>query len=186
VEFAPLIDRAVQPDGMAGTASPEARHVAAHFPRREGAVMFTFLKRAAVAALALLTLVPLLCAAEPDPEPISSAQADLKKMQGTWVEVTKQKGVGIVLVIKKDQVVIREKNSNRMQRTTIELDARKKPPTFDLTLEKAKLATVRGIYKFGKDELTIAFTENLTKARPTKFDGKDCIKLVLKRQRSKE
>jgi uncharacterized protein (TIGR03067 family) len=138
--------------------------------------MCPFLKRVAV-ALALLAPVAFLGAAEPDPEPVPSARAHLKRMQGTWV------GDDLVLVIKKDQVIIRQKNGNRDERTRIELDTRKKPPTFNLTLEKARVATVRGIYKFGKDEMTIAFTENLTKARPTRFDDRSCIKLVLKRRR---
>jgi uncharacterized protein (TIGR03067 family) len=163
-------------------------------PSCEGAAMSAFLKRAAVVALVLFNLAVPPGAAEPDPEPVFPAKADLKKMQGTWVavrhivngvDVTKTEALAdLVFVIKKDQVVISGQNSKR-EGGRIELDARKKPPTFDLFLKKEAVATVRGIYGLGKDELTIAFTENRTKARPTKFDGKDGAMLVLKRQKPK-
>jgi uncharacterized protein (TIGR03067 family) len=153
--------------------------------------MESFPMKRALALLLLCSLPGL--AAEPDPEPVSSTKAHLKKIQGTWiavrliekgVDVTKKEALNLVFVFKKDQITVSEKG-RREKPAGFKLDARKKPYTIDIFPEQGRDDVVRGIYKFDKDELTIAFVEGKNKARPKKFDDKDSSRIVLKRQKAK-
>ncbi len=145
----------------------------------------------AALTLALLLSVPA-AADEPDPEPASSAQADLKKMQGTWEIVRAERNgrpseketKGVVVIIHKDRLVIRDPNSKNDEAVTIKLDAKKKPRQIDLTIEKRRRETVLGIYKFEKGELTLVFGEP-GQPRPKGFAAVSRGKLVLKKQMAK-
>jgi uncharacterized protein (TIGR03067 family) len=151
------------------------------------------LKRAAVVALVLLVIAPAARAAEPDPEPVSSAQAHQKKMQGTWDIVRAEEDgrdmrkevIGATIRIDKDRIIITSPARKGDEPATFKLDARKKPPQIDITPDKGgRGEMVRGIYRVGRDELVLVFTEG-KKDRPTNFDGKGAIKVVLKRQKAK-
>ena len=85
----------------------------------------------------MLLGLPALAGDLPDPEPVSSSELDLKKMQGTWdvtlLEENGKKPTGketVVAIIKKDQVVIKE--GKRPEALGIKLDTRKKPPHIDI------------------------------------------------------
>jgi uncharacterized protein (TIGR03067 family) len=145
----------------------------------------------------LLLAVPAatLLAAEPDPEPVSSSPAHLKKMQGNWVVVRielngrddKEKR-GVVFMIEKDRMVI--KDPKRDETATFKLDARKKPRHIDLSPigpkgPKGRDMVLKGIYKFAGNELTFVFSDP-GKERPAKFEDKSRLKLVLRRQKAKK
>jgi uncharacterized protein (TIGR03067 family) len=140
-------------------------------------------------ALLLLLGLPALAGDLPDPEPASSSEMDLKKMQGTWditlIEENGKKPVGketATAVIKKDQVVIRE-GKGREEPARIKLDARKKPPHIDIFPDKGKDQAIKGIYKFEKGDLVIVFGK-MVKERPTKFEtGPGQSKIVFKKRK---
>jgi uncharacterized protein (TIGR03067 family) len=142
--------------------------------------------------LAFLLALPAL-ADEPDPEPVPSTKVDLKKMQGSWDIVRGEENgrdmgkevVGTVVRITGERIVIKEHNRKREEPATLKLDASKRPAQIDITPdERARGEVLRGIYRLSKDELVLVFTED-KKARPARFDAKECVKLVLKRQRAK-
>jgi uncharacterized protein (TIGR03067 family) len=138
----------------------------------------------------LLLGLPVL-ADQPDPEPVSSSEADLKKMQGTWEIARAEKNgadaakeiAGVRVVIQKDRLVI--KDPKRDEAVTIKLDAKKKPSHIDLFPDKARREMVKGIYRFDKGELIIVFADP-GQARPAKFDDKARGKLVLRRHKAKK
>ena len=148
-------------------------------------------------AVLLLFALPVLAGEVPDPEPRSSSELDLRKMQGTWtivrveqngVDATKEKGAALFL-FKKDQILINE-GGKRAESLTIKLDARKTPRQIDLRPSvgggpKGGAEVVRGIYKFQKGELIIVFNKP-PRARPAKFDAGVEMKVVLGRKKGKK
>jgi uncharacterized protein (TIGR03067 family) len=142
--------------------------------------------------LLLLLAVPALARDEPDPEPVTTTKADLKKMQGTWEivrverggkDVTKDKG-GALFIFTKETLTIRD--GKRDEKATIKLDARKKPAHIDISPDRGKQETVKGIYNLTAKELTIVFTEP-GKGRPANFaGGQEHMKLVLRKQKAKK
>jgi uncharacterized protein (TIGR03067 family) len=127
--------------------------------------------------------------ADDDPEPRKPAEAELKKLQGTWDVVKavldgrddtkKLKDDGAHAVIKKNELTFVEKQTSK-ESMSFTLDPKKKPARMDLT---AQPETLKAIYKLEKDVLTIAFNEG--KEPPKAFDKSDCL-LVLKRRAAKK
>jgi len=127
--------------------------------------------------------------ADDDPEPRKPAEAELKKLQGTWDVVKavvegrddskKLKESGAHAVIKgKEFTFVEGKGSKDFMSFT--LDTKKKPARMELT---AQPETVKAIYKIEKDVLMIAFNEG--KEYPKGFDKSGGL-LVLKRRAAKK
>jgi len=127
--------------------------------------------------------------ADDDPEPRRPAEAELKKLQGTWDVVkavvdgrddsAKLKDAGAHAVIKKSEFTLVEGKGNK-DSMTFTLNTKKKPVQMDLSDGNEK---IRAIYKVEKDVLTIAFNER--KDHPKGFDKSDGL-LVLKRRAAKK
>jgi uncharacterized protein (TIGR03067 family) len=147
--------------------------------------------------LLLLFLAPLaVWADDTDPEPVTSAEAELKKLQGNWdvvkvvrdgTDATKETK-GLSCVIKKDQLTVHvgggAASGRPEQKLAVTLDPKNKPAHIDLVVSNSK-EVVKGIYKLEKGELTIAFSEP-GQERPKVFDAKVAKGvLVLKKQKPK-
>jgi len=142
-------------------------------------------------AACLLLLVPGFAAfAADDPEPPNSAEADVKKLQGTWdvekavkggMDDSKQlKDKGAHAVIKDRQFFFVEGKGGREEGMKFSVAPKKRPAEMDIMDGRV---TVKAIYKLEKDQLTIAFNEpgNGGGERPKSFDKAQAL-LVLKRR----
>jgi uncharacterized protein (TIGR03067 family) len=152
-------------------------------------------------AFAVLLCLPLALAArpDPDPEPLTPAQADMKAMQGEWAVVKvggpkgKEKRADEIakarFTFEKDVIKVTG-GPRKEEDVKFTLDATKKPRWIDIIPPgpkgKGGEPPVKGIYKFEKGELSIAFTEGPRGERPTKFDDPKVNLLVLKRPEKKK
>src|SRR5262249_10016561 len=144
--------------------------------------------------------------AQDDPEPKADAEraakADLKKLQGTWYIVggsylgmqAPERDVEALLKrdnewvrrgISGDRVVEECATDARVWKGTVKLDATRKPPVMEMTMDPGdgKVETWRYIYKVEGDRLTVCSD---SPDLPTKFetaaDGKDRKLYVWKRR----
>jgi uncharacterized protein (TIGR03067 family) len=128
--------------------------------------------------------------ADDDPEPRRPAEAELKKLQGTWDVVkavmagrddtAKLKKDGAHAVIKKNEFTFVERQGRKDSMSFV-LNQKQKPGRMDLSDGNE---TIRAIYKLEKDVLTIAFNDE-GKEHPKGFDKSDGL-LVLKRRAVKK
>lgn len=121
------------------------------------------------------------------------ADADLKKIEGTWVITAAEKqgrtdpapeGVG-TFTFAKDKKLVRKIKGQPDMEGTFRMDAGKTPKEIDLiALRDGKELAMRGIYQLDGDALKLAFSPELAKGeRPTEFDSNKAYILILKRQK---
>jgi uncharacterized protein (TIGR03067 family) len=142
--------------------------------------------------LSLLLAVPLLVAAEPKkPDPKADAKADAKadekKMQGTWAVVSVDSLETPPEGYKKAKFVF-DKDTVKV----IGGPKKTAPEKFKLAIKKGQgeidiqpprdVKPVLGLYKFEKDQLTLAFARP-GEDRPNKFGNYDAITIVLKKDK---
>ena len=120
--------------------------------------------------------------------PITTKNDDAKKIQGTWVMVSKEEDGRKRTVAGELKYTIgpdRISNANLKEAgDQYKLDADKKPKTIDLVPgdgpEKGK--TVKGLYELDGDTLRICLATQATMPRPTEFASSKGVQiLVLKR-----
>jgi uncharacterized protein (TIGR03067 family) len=134
--------------------------------------------------LSLFLTVPLL-AADPSPEPGGDANADLKKIQGTWSIVSvsgPDKPPGDIKLAKftftKDMIKVTG-GPGKEEPVKFKLAVKKGMGELDIQPPR-ETNPVLGLYKFEKDKLTLTFLQP-GKGRPTKFGDPTAMTLVLKK-----
>jgi uncharacterized protein (TIGR03067 family) len=145
-------------------------------------------------ALLLAAAAALAFAPAPFPRPARRVsdpnQEVLKKLQGTWITVTRIAGGGVMrnhtAVIAGDRVKYLLNGEVRTE-WAITLDATKKPGVFDQRKVGGRVGlgeVMPGIYRLEGDTLTICYRQNGTE-RPANFDGsqRDNWLDVMKRQK---
>lgn len=141
-----------------------------------------------------LVLVSAAWAAEPSPEP--EEEDDAKTILGIWQAA---KGVkqgtpipaaeiaGLKMELTKDYLSILEGGRQNSPAASVayKLDKKSRPRGIDLTVDFGMKATIRGIYKIQKGELTVVFSDP-DQARPKAFDEKGKTVLVLRKAKAKK
>lgn len=118
---------------------------------------------------------------------IYAADADMEKIQGTWMVESGQEGgkaleagkvKGTMVTITADTITVKEGDQKREM--TYKLDPAKNPKTIDLTTTQGtdKGKTAQGIYSLEGDSLKICFTIP-GKDRPIAFDTRADSKEML-------
>ena len=136
-----------------------------------------------------LAVVAVLCLGGPLLADDKKNEADLKAMVGNWrVEKAELGGKDITEALKVLKFNIREgdkytaEHGNEKDDGTFTVDAAKVPKELDVkpTGGPARGKTVKGIYKFDGDTLTICYEHDAEKGkRPEKFESKADTTLLL-------
>ena len=144
------------------------------------------------ASLLCLVVASLVWAADPSPEP--DDDNDAKKILGTWELVKAEmdgnsppgdEAKGMKIEITKDQFIITRRGRDRKEATGYKLDTKSKPHGIDISPPAGVDKMLEGIYKFDKGELTICW-DDAGGERPTKFDGKAKVLMVLRKAKAKK
>jgi uncharacterized protein (TIGR03067 family) len=134
-----------------------------------------------------------LCAAR-SPGGDDLAQAELKKLEGTWQVTSGERNgmpteriVGDTLTFSGEEFTVQHDGNERFK-ATIKLYPDKKPREIDATVTEGedKGKTALGIYALEGDELKLCFDPPGGGARPKEFaspEGSDYMVVVLKRQK---
>ena len=144
------------------------------------------------ALLLCLIVASVTWAADPSPEP--DDDNDAKKFLGHWEVVKAEKdgkpipgdeAKGMKIEITKDQFLVAMAGRDRKDVAGYKLDLKSKPRGIDFTTKGKGEKTVKGIYKFDKGELTMCWAEQGAE-RPTKFDDKSRVLMVLRKVKEKK
>jgi len=138
-------------------------------------------------------------AADPDPEPPGGANAELKKLKGTW---TVTKGVFNKRELKAPPGLTYTFEGNKLTRTApfgkgkgnvkgkggaqqtykVKIDTKKKPYKIEMTPDNGGKTQV-GIFKIEKDELFLVTGRGKDAKAPTDFTGADAMMMVMKKEK---
>jgi uncharacterized protein (TIGR03067 family) len=142
------------------------------------------MRKTSVLVLLFALFAPPARADEVDPEPPRS-----KSILGKWEfervlsELPEMPRRGLVLTFEKDKLSVSRMGQRVDTVYTIKVDPRKEPAHLDIDDAERK-KKIEGIYKIEKGELYLCIGERTGK-RPTTFDGKDEVVIVLKKQAKK-
>jgi uncharacterized protein (TIGR03067 family) len=136
-----------------------------------------------------------------EPDPPDGAEAELKKLKGTWAvtravrEGTEAKPrPGLAFTFDGDKVTQslpdgRVKGQVLKQTYKVKIDTKKKPHTIELTTESGKTGMV-GIYKIEKGRLHLALGQPVKGGKgavaPKDFSGDDYVAYVMTPEKAKE
>lgn len=148
-------------------------------------------------AMALGVLSPLLASAGDDPEPSGKGRVELRKLSGKWTavgmkwkgQVTKGFASGMTYHFEGDKVTVKSPRIEYVAK--VKFNAKKTPPTIELTREDTK-TTVEYAVKLDKGELLLAPTRTFGKAKVERkvekidFTGENTPVLTLTREKKEK